>query len=85
MKSSKRLTRKINAVKINTFFLPILSINTPFISAPKTAPKDTEATKNPRADDEISKLLFIYKSAPDITPVSYPLNNPPKDAQSAQI
>ena len=75
--------KNINAVTKITFFLPKISANLPFKIAPNAAPIKTVETKSPCINSLNCHSPFIYKSAPEITPVSKPDNKPPRATKNA--
>lgn len=75
--------KNITAVMRIIFFLPKTSASRPFKIAPKAAPTRTTDTKSPDIKLFKPQSLFMYKSAPEITPVSKPDNNPPSAVKKA--
>ena len=67
------------------FLRPKISARIPFVAAPITAPIKTELTRKPCNVSGRTQVSLINKSAPEITPVSYPDNKPPKDATIATM
>ena len=77
----KAPTKKMTADKSNRRFRPKRSLIGPITTAPITAPIKTAAVIHPsiQAQELTCQLSFSIKSsAPDMTPVSYPNNKPPK-------
>ncbi len=71
----------MTADKSNRRFRPKRSLIGPITTAPITAPIKTAAVIHPsiQAQELTCQLSFSIKSsAPDMTPVSYPNNKPPK-------
>ena len=75
--------KNIKAVTKITFFLPKISANLPFKTAPNAAPIKTVETKSPCINSLSSHSLLIYKRAPEITPVSKPESKPPSATKNA--
>jgi len=73
----------INAATRMTFFLPKMSVNLPEPIAPITAPISAAVVIHSCCPELKFQLCLRNGSAPEITPVSNPNNNPPVDAIAA--
>jgi hypothetical protein len=76
---------KMTDVMSNIFLRPNRSERLPPVIAVTAAPTKTELTASPCSNVERPKVFLIKISAPEMTPVSYPNNNPPIAANIAAI